>query len=179
MLDGCEINQVDEIKYLGVIVDDKLNWYKQIEKLYAKVMGKLAVLRRLSKFLPKSILEVIFKTTILPCIDYADTVWGTASEKGLKMVQRLQNAAARIITGNNDYINVRGEDLVRQLKWQTIKERRNFHTSTLMFKCLKGLAPHYLCDQVNLLRDINDYNTRYTSNFNVHVPFPRKEIFKR
>ena len=95
------------------------------------------------------------------------------------MAQRLQNAAARIITGNYDYINVRGEDLVRQLKWQTIRERRTFHTATLMFKCMQGLAPNYLCDQINLISEINGYNTRSTSSYNVHVPFPRKEIYKR
>ena len=173
------IEQVNEIRYLGIKVDDKLSWYKHIEKLHVQVMGKLSILRRLSKFLPKQMLEKIFKTTILPCIDYADTVWGTCSEKGMKMAQRLQNFAARIITGNYDYINFRGEDLVRQLKWQTIKERRIFHTAILMFKCTRGLAPNYLCDQINLLRDINVYETRYSSNYNVHVPFPRKEIFKR
>ena len=95
------------------------------------------------------------------------------------MAQRLQNAVARIVTGNYDYVNVRGEELVRELKWQTIKERRIFHTATLMFKCVNGLAPNYLCDQINLLSDISGYNTRYAANYNLHVPFPSKEIFKR
>ena len=79
--------------------------------------GQLAVLRRLSKFLPKPILNTIFNSTILPCIDYADTIWGTCTEKHMKVAQRLQNAAARIITGNYDYINFRGEDIVKHLKW--------------------------------------------------------------
>ena len=51
--------------------------------------------------------------------------------------------------------------------------------ATLMFKCTQGLAPEYLCDQVNLESDINIYPTRYSSSTNVHIPFPRKEIFKR
>ena len=178
-LDGCEITQVDCIKYLGVHVDKDLTWYTHVGKLHKNVMGKLAVLRRLSKFLPRQTLELIFKTTILPCIDYADTVWGTCSEKGLKMAQRLQNAAARIVTKNYDYINVRGEDIVRSLKWQTIKERRQFHMATLMFKCTRGLAPNYLCDQVTFVNDINHYPTRFTTSNNIHIPFPKKSVFKR
>ena len=160
-------------------VDDKLNWYTHLKNLHVRVMGKLAVLRRLSKILPKDILEMIFKTTILPCIDYADTVWGTCTEKGQNMAQRLQNAAARIVTGNFDYVNFRGEELVKEVKWETIKERRIFHTAILMFKCINGLAPNYLCDQINLLSDVNIYETRSSSSRNVLVPFPRKEIFKR
>ena len=141
-------------------------------------MGKLAILKRLSKILPKRTLEIIFKTSILPCIEYAVTVWGTCTAKGINMAQRLQNAAARIISRNFDYVNVRGEDLVRTLKWPTILEKRRFHTATLMFKCIHGLAPNYLCDQVNLLREINFYNTRKTGEMKVEVPFPKNEIFK-
>ena len=74
-------------------------------------MSKLAVLRRLSKCLPKDL-----KTTILPCIDYADIVRGTCTEKGQKMARELQNAAVKIVTVNYDYVNFRGEDLVKQLK---------------------------------------------------------------
>ena len=102
-MDGEEIQQVNDTKYLGIYLDENINWFAHLQKLHVKVMSKLAVLRRLSKFLPKNILELIYKTTILPCIDYADTVWGTCSVKGLKMAQRLQNAAARVITGNYDY----------------------------------------------------------------------------
>ena len=178
-LDGHEIKQVDCVKYLGVHVDNDLTWDTHMEKLHTKVMGKLAVLRRLSKFLPRQTLELIFKSTIQPCIDYADTVWGTCSEKGLKIAQRLQNAAARIVTNNYDYINFRGEDIVKGLRWQTIKERRQFHMATLMFKCTHGLAPNYLCDQVCLLNEINHYSTRYATGNNIHVPFPKKSIFKR
>ena len=73
------------------------------------------------------------------------------------MVQRLHNAADRIVTGNYDCINYRGEDVVRSLKWQTIKERRHFHMSILMFKCSLNLAPTYLCDQLTFLNETNFY----------------------
>ena len=56
------------------------------------VMGKLAILKMLSKVLARRALEIIFKTSSLPCIDYPDTVWGTCTAKGLNIAQRLQNA---------------------------------------------------------------------------------------
>ena len=54
-VNGEEI-QVNDAKYLGVYLDENLNWFSHLEKLHLKVMSKLAVLRRLSKFLPKHIL---------------------------------------------------------------------------------------------------------------------------
>ena len=94
------------------------------------------------------------------------------------MAQRLQNGAARIITRNYDDVNFIGRDLVKQLKWETVKKRRIVHTAILIFKCTKGLAPNYFCVQINLLSDINICNTPSSSSRNVEVTFPRKEIFK-
>ena len=93
--------------------------------------------------------------------------------------QSLQNQAARIITGNFDYVNTRGEDLVRSLKWQTLQERRKFHIATLMYKCVNGLAPNYLCDQVNLISEVNNYNTRSANSLDVLVPAINRNILKK
>ena len=177
-LNGEEIKQVHDTKYLGIQLDENINWESHLEKLHCRIMSKLAVLRRLSKFLPKKMLEMIYNAMILPCIDYGDTVWGTTA-KALKETQRLQNAAARVITGNFDYVNVRGADLVRELKWQTMAERQRFHTATLMYKCIYGLAPNYLCDQVSLAREVSSYQTRQAAGLNVIVPSPNKEVFKK
>ena len=62
------------------------------------------------------------------------------------MAQRLQNAASRIIKRNYGYVNFRGEDLVKSLNWQTLDQRRKFHSATLVYKCIYGLAPNYLQD---------------------------------
>ena len=98
---------------------------------------------------------------------------------GARRAQSLQNQAARIITGNFDFIHTRGEDLVRSLKWQTLQERRTFHIATLMFKCVNGLAPNYLCDQVNLMSDVNNYGTRSATSLDVLVPEVNRSIFKK
>ena len=41
-------------------------------------------------------------------------------------MQRLQNRAARIITGEFDYIHVRGIDIVKNLKWMNVIQRRDY-----------------------------------------------------
>ena len=38
----------------------------------------------------------------------------------------LQNRAARIITGEFDYIHVRGIDIVKNLKWMNVIQRRDY-----------------------------------------------------
>ena len=58
------------------------------------------------------------------------------------------------------------------------KQIKICQTTILKFKCIKGLTPNYLCDRINLLSDINIYNTQSSSTFNVQVLFPRKEFGK-
>ena len=64
---------------------------------------------------------------------------------------------------NYDYINIRGIDLVNSLKIQTIRQRRDYFLSVLIFKAIHGLAPHYLSSE----------------NMNLYVPKYTKEICKR
>ena len=58
----------------------------------------------------------IYQGIIQARFDYALTIWGFTSQYKLSKVQRLQNMAARIITGEFDYIHVRGIDIVKNLK---------------------------------------------------------------
>ena len=161
---GQNFKQVDYAKYLGICIDGQMNWNQQISYLSKIVSNKLYILRKLRSVLSKESLEIIYKSCIQPVMDYCDTVWDVCGAAGSRKAQGLQNQAARIITGNFDFINTRGEELVRELKWQTLSERRTFHVATLMFKCVNGQAPNYLCDQINLLSDVNNYRTRSTNS---------------
>ena len=48
----------------------------------------------------------IYQGIIQPRFDYAITIWGFTSKYNLSEVQQLQNRAARIITGDFDYVHV-------------------------------------------------------------------------
>ena len=61
---------------------------------------------------------------------------------------------------NFDFINIRVIEMVRTLKFQIIRERRDYFICILKFKCIHGLAPHYLCNDVTLYVDIHGYDTR-------------------
>ena len=59
-MNGQEIQQVNDTKYLGVYLDENLTWLSHFEKLYVKVMSKLAILRQLSKILSKHIINITY-----------------------------------------------------------------------------------------------------------------------
>ena len=48
-----------------------------------------------------------------------------------------------------------------------------------MFKCIHGLAPSYLCNDVSMCVDIHGYDTRSDENRDLYVPRVIKDIYKR
>ena len=47
-----------------------------------------------------------------------------------------------------------------------------------MFKCIHEIAPFYLSDNVTMMCDILDYNTRSTFNMDVVIPSFNVNIYK-
>ena len=118
-------------------------------------------------------------TVIQPCIYYALTVWGYASQVNIDKIQRLQNRAARMVTGNYDFINFRGIDLVKDLGWMNIIQRRNYFICILMFKAIHGLAPDYIANDITMLREVSTRPTRSFDSIDVYVPHARLECYKK
>ena len=177
-LNGNDLQDVKDLTYLGIIIDNTLTWDTHVKKVCKTVSYTVSRLARLSNSLPREILLQIYNASIQPHIDYALTVWGVTTDHNLHKVQRLQNYAARVITKNFDYVNVRGIDLVHQLGWMDVKQRIKYFELLLMFKCIHGMAPHHLCNNVILDCEVSERVTR-SHHMNLFVPFPTSEFHKR
>ena len=53
------------MRYLGVFIDDKLNWYKQIGAIVTKFSVATGAFYRLKKYIPKkSLIEVLLQHNV-------------------------------------------------------------------------------------------------------------------
>ena len=180
---GESIENVDRTGYLGVCIENTLNWRAQINKICKALGAKIAHLKHLRKLFNNQMLMYIYNTYVQPIIDYGITIWGHAPSVELNKIQRLQNMCARIILDNFDF-NIRGIDLVKKLKWMNVKERIHYFTCILMYKCVNNTAPIYLQNEISLKKDLNFrvglraspyeiYIPPFLSNFNEHSIFIR------
>ena len=98
--------------------------------------------------------------------------------KGLcDRLQRLQNRAGRIITFS-DY-NTRSADILQDLGWDTLEQRRSKQLAISVFKSLNNLYPESLKNMFKPTSGgVHSYNVRGASN-NIFVPRPRTEAAKR
>ena len=177
-IDGVSIEQVKLAKYLGLLVDENLTWSAHVSQLSRSVAYKISSLNRLGKNMDTPLLNELYKSTILPCLDYACSVWGNTSETNKSTLFRLQKRAARVVLKNFDYVNCRGADLVNELQWQSLDQRRDYFLATLMYKCVHGIGPTRLCDEIEMCCDRHNVNTRNNNSLNVVVPKPNVECYR-
>ena len=85
------IEQVRTFKFLGVYINDTLTWGDHVDKVISNVSRKINLLRRLSWFLPQSLLVLYLKSYVLPSFDYCDVVWNSCTKKDSDRLQTLFN----------------------------------------------------------------------------------------
>ena len=180
LLDDQTLEQVDAADYLGVKIDEHLSWDAYVNKLCASLGCQISKLSRLRGITSKYVLDKIYTSCIQPIIDYAICSWGFANNSIINKVQRLQNYASRIVTGNFDYVNSRGLDIVRMLNWMNIRQRRNYFTLLLVFKCVSiDRAPDYLSNNFTMCNQVNQhYSLRSSSSKDLIVPYVSSAVIK-
>ena len=178
-IEGKALEQVKIIKYLGLTIDDELKWNSHVNNMCKSIAYKIHLLSKLRKYLNSNLLNTLYKSIIQPCFDYACSVRGNRPNVVGKKLLRLQKRAARIVTGNFDYETSNGTDLMKNLSWPSLEQRRDYFLATLMFKCINGLAPSRLCNEIEMVFDRHGFDTRNASSLNVVVPKPNLESFKQ
>ena len=83
-------------------------------------------------------------------------------------MQRLQNRAAHIITGEFDYIHVRCIDIVKNIKWMNVIQRRDYFVALSMFKCIHGMSQSYLSDCITMHNEIAVRDSTSSNLVTVH-----------
>ena len=176
--DDTPLELVENAKCLSMFINCDISWDFHVLRLCQSTHYHISLLRRLRCIFPMNLLLQVYKSYIQPRLDYGITLYGCSTQKNIDLVQRVQNHAARLIMGNFDCINCRGIDLVKSLDLYTIRERRDYFLTTLMFKAIHGIAPHYRSDCIDMHFDIHGYNTREAGSMNVYLPAVNKEMYR-
>ena len=98
IMDNSALKKVNSIKYLDVIVDNKLNWIDHITYVKNKISKGLGIMYKARRYLHKSSLRNIYHAYIYPYLTYCIEVWGCASKCQLNALLLLQKKIIRIMT---------------------------------------------------------------------------------
>ena len=74
---GTAVDMVEKYKYLGVTLDNKLDWYDNTEAIYKKGLSRLYFLRRLRSFnVCNRMLQMFYQSVVASTIFFAVVSWG-------------------------------------------------------------------------------------------------------
>ena len=94
------LQRVNYIKFLGVIIDERLSWAKQAQHVSCKVRSSIAQLYEMRKVLPKTLKKTVYNSIVNSQLTYAISVWGAyLNVDRLKHIFLLQKRALRNIFG--------------------------------------------------------------------------------
>ena len=104
--------------------------------------SQLYNIRRIRKYLAKNTSKTLLHAMIKSRIDYCNSLLCGLPDNCLNKLQRVQNAAARLITGTAKFSRI--TPMLRSLHWLPIKQRVRFKMLILVFKAINGLSPNYI-----------------------------------
>ena len=86
------------LKYLGVILDDKLTFGDHIKILVNKVARGVGILTKLEHFFPQNILLQLYYTLVHSQLLYGIIIWGNTFPTYMRKLTALQNRAVKVIS---------------------------------------------------------------------------------
>ena len=108
---GKQIIEVNETKFLWVIIDNDLNWKPHITYIIKKVAKGIGIILKARKVFNNETLSTLYFTLVYPYLNYCIHVRGRAYNTHLKDLFVLQNKVIRIINGvpprnNTEYLYI-------------------------------------------------------------------------
>ena len=78
-------------------------------------------------------------------VDYCNAVFAAAPKVTTNKLQRVLNAAARVVTGTRKFDRGLSQLLHTELHWLDVPECVKYKLSVMAHRCLSGCAPQYTC----------------------------------
>ena len=64
-----------------------------------------------------------YKRLVRPILEYASLVWDSSGKTLQDKLEKVQNQAARFVTGNYNFETGSMTKILEQLKWESLKQR--------------------------------------------------------
>ena len=160
----------NSVKNLGFTIDKHLKMDHHVDGIVSHCYKLLGDVRRNRHLLSDENVETVVHSIVGSRLDYCNSLFHGIDKKVMNKLQKLQNAAARIISKRKKRESVR--DVLAKLHWLPVEKRIVYKILVLTFKIVHDLSPKNL-------RDLLSYRCQNTLTFNLsyfHSNFGRQSF---
>ena len=162
-IDGNNIQQVKKNKFLGIVIEEHLNWALHISHLCNIIARNVGILQKLRYFIPTYVLKILYHSLILSQLQYCTLLWANSYRSHLHKLRLLQKKAIRIIS-NTDYL-AHSSKLFLNLKWLKLDDIMKFQLGTFMYKLKYNKLPNVIPHMFVTNENIHSHNTRNKNGY--------------
>ena len=168
ILNRKALAQRDHVKYLGVLMDQHLNWKHQIANVSKKIGRGVGILSKLKHFLDSGLLRNIYYCLVYSYLNYGVHAWGSACPSATEKLLILQKKAVRILTGNQ-YFQIYGEPagplppsnpLFADLGFLKFDDIYKLNISKFIYSTLSDSSPKIFSNWFTYVSDVHSHATR-------------------
>lgn len=160
-IDDKIIEANDSFKYLGVILDKKLKFHEHFEFLSKKIAKKIGLFRRLRDRLNVENSVMMFKSLILPHINYCGTILDHFNMSQKKELQLMINKILRIALKRKIIVGIdQTSKMMEEVNIISVEKQIKFNVLKYMKKIELGY-PKRICEELRLKKEKTRANLRY------------------
>jgi len=158
VMNGVTLSDSDTMSLLGVKITSNLSWNKHVNSIAKNACRKLNFLFRARHYFRSNDLLQLYKAQVRPLLEYSSHIWGAAPSSVLKILDRVQERAIRLI----------GDSSITS-SLPTLKHRRSVGDLCLFYRyyfgrCstqIAGCVPPPLLLSVNRRSRLTDSSHKY------------------
>ena len=160
-INTINVTRVQSSKFLGIIIDENLNWKPHIQLVKSKLSKTLSIIYKASKLINCEGMFTLYCSLFLPYLTYCCEIWGNTYTTNVNCLYVIQKKLVRIIhhEGRLAHTNC----LFQQMHSLKFHDLVKYRTAIIMFKLYYGKLPTLL--QSRFMRSENIHNTRSKNTF--------------
>ena len=147
------IEQRDCVKYLGLLIDSKLQFKEHIATINKKISRTIGLMTKLRYYMNQDTFKLIYHGLIHPYLNYGITTWGNSAITTIAPLYILQKRAVRLICDQNFLINEfrkpPSAPLFKKLSILTINDLFKYELLKFVYNSLTKSNPRQFHDYYN------------------------------
>jgi exonuclease III len=165
-VDPLSLPQVQSLRILGIVVNDRLNWSSHVDSVCKKGAQRLHVIRKLRDLISPAELHLVYCSIIRSILEYASPIFVGLNKKLSDRIQKIDKRAHRIMSSNS-----RLKDYACNCDASTLSDRRH-KAAERLFRSIETSPGHLLFEQlpVKLLRS-RQFSVPFSTSDKYHNSF--------
>ncbi|XP_070564524.1 uncharacterized protein [Ptychodera flava] len=167
---SSSIQLADAARNIGFLFDSSHDFKKHIIQTCQSIYLLIRRIGFIRKYLSQQTCLTLMYSTLSAKLDYSNSLLYGLPDSYIRLLQRAQNSAARLITKTRkrDHIT----PILKELHWLPVSYRIQFKILLLTYKSIHGLAPSYLAELI----EVNTPSRSLRSSLQTTLKVPRTRL---